>query len=129
MPHNFFTLFNFFNLKYKWAHIHCCSNYIIVPLRSPIPMLFQFKWASLQNSYKIQLHKILFTFIINLQDQKILNFKKNLMMGQSKWPVAKTKQKKLCDASQLINPNKHKPILQPFYFYLNLIDSIYSSMN
>jgi hypothetical protein len=51
------------------------------------------------------------------------------MMGQSKWPVAKTKQKELCDASQLIDPNKHKPILQPFYFYLNLIDSIYSSMN
>jgi hypothetical protein len=51
------------------------------------------------------------------------------MMGQSKWPIAKTKQKKLCDASQLINPKEHKHILPPFYFYLSLIDSIYSSMN
>jgi len=51
------------------------------------------------------------------------------MIGQSKWPIAKTKQKKLCGASQLINPKEHKPILQPFYFFLTLIDSIYSSMN
>ncbi len=52
-----------------------------------------------------------------------------MMIGQSKWPIAKTKQKKLCGASQLINPKEHKPILQPFYFFLTLIDSIYSSMN
>jgi hypothetical protein len=52
-----------------------------------------------------------------------------MMMGQSKWPIAKTKQKKLCDASQPINPKEHDPILQPFYLYLSLIYSIYSSMN